>query len=183
MFHLTVKKDSSGTLEEVEVNKSINSEFSTKDSKGNNISETYVKKQDLLDLVYPVGTIVYNYNSGGSSPASVLGGSWTRIYNKFLIGAGSSYTIGSEGGEEFHQLTTSEMPSHTHPVQRNDTWESAGFTIIDLKSGSKWGVGPNKTYTGDAGVGPYGSLGNTGGNTPHNNMPPYRAVWMWRRTA
>lgn len=153
------------------------------DGQGNEIAATYVKKSDLLDLVYPVGTIVYNYDSGGSSPASALGGSWTRIYNKFLVGAGSSYTIGSEGGEEFHQLTVAEMPSHTHAIQRNDTWEGAGFTVIDTKSGSKWGVGPNTSYTGDAGVGPYGSLNNTGNDAPHNNMPPYRAVWMWRRTA
>lgn len=155
----------------------------TNDSDGNNVANTYVKKSDLLDLVYPIGTIVYNYDLGGNSPASTLGGTWTRIYNKFLIGGGSNYTIGTEGGEEFHQLTVAEMPSHTHAIQRNDTWETAGFTIIDTKSGSKWGVGPNKSYKGDAGVGPYGNLNNTGNDAPHNNMPPYRAVWMWRRTA
>ena len=149
------------------------------DANGNIPAE---RLSNVLDIIYPVGSIYMNY-SNSSSPASKLGGTWTRIYNKFLIGAGSSYTIGSEGGEVTHLLTVNEMPSHTHPIKRNDTWETAGFTIIDLKSGSKWGVGPNKTYTGDAGVGPYGNIGNTGGDTPHNNMPPYRAVWMWRRTA
>ena len=137
---------------------------------------------NILDLVYPVGSIYINYSSS-SSPASTLGGSWVRIYNQFLIGAGDDYTIGSTGGEVVHMLSVNELPSHTHQITRNDTGAVAGFPIIDLQSGEKWGVGPNKTYTGDAGVGPYGYLNYTGDNTPHNNMPPYRAVWMWRRTA
>lgn len=181
MFHLTVKKDSSGTLEEVEVNKSINSEFSTKDSKGNNISETYVKKSDLLDLVYPVGTIVYNYDSGGSSPASVLGGSWKRIYNKFLIGAGSSYIIGSEGGEVSHMLSVNELPSHSHNIVNSKNSKTGSAYMPIQVSSSAWGlVSQNGTgwIAQDTGY-----IAETGGNVPHNNMPPYRAVWMWRRTA
>lgn len=150
------------------------------DANGNIPAE---RLSNVLDIIYPVGSIYMNY-SNSSSPASTIGGSWTQISTgQFLLASGSGYSLGATGGAANVTLTTNQMPSHTHAIQRNDTWESAGFTIIDLKSGSKWGVGPNKTYTGDAGVGPYGNIANTGGGQSHNNMPPYRVVSMWRRTA
>lgn len=137
----------------------------------------------ILDLVYPIGSIYMNY-ANSSSPAPKFGGTWVQIATgQFLLASGNGYSLGSTGGAANVTLTTNQMPSHTHAIQRNDTWEGAGFTVIDTKSGSKWGVGPNKTYTGDAGVGPYGNIANTGGGQSHNNMPPYRVVSMWRRTA
>lgn len=147
------------------------------DGQGNEIASTYVKKTDLLDLVYPIGTIVYNYDTGGSSPASVLGGSWTRIYDKFLIGAGSNYTVGTEGGEEFHQLTTAEIPSHDHSTGVRMKWVDAA-TSNALTHAWASSTGNLAILTNPQ---PYTS--SVGDDTPHNNMPPYRAVWMWRRTA
>lgn len=127
-------------------------------------------KSALLDLIFPVGSIYMNY-ANSSSPASTLGGKWTRIYNKFLIGAGSSYTIGSEGGEVSHLLTVNEMPSHTHTVP---------VTTSNTASGSN----PNYPFLHHADSGVYTTESSSvGSNSPHNNMPPYRAVWMWRRTA
>lgn len=127
-------------------------------------------KSALLDLIFPVGSIYMNY-ANSSSPASTLGGKWTRIYNKFLIGAGSSYTIGSEGGEVSHLLTVNEMPSHTHTVP---------VTTSNTASGNY----PNYPFLHHADSGVYTTEStSTGDNVPHNNMPPYRAVWMWRRTA
>lgn len=127
-------------------------------------------KSALLDLIFPVGSIYMNYNSS-SSPANTLGGSWKRIYNQFLIGAGDDYTIGSTGGEVTHLLTVNEMPSHTHTVP---------VTTSNTASGSS----PNYPFLHHADSGVYTTVSSsTGNNVPHNNMPPYRAVWMWRRTA
>jgi gas vesicle protein len=49
---------------------------------------------DPLDA-WPVGSIMLKYNQ--TSPASYLGGSWTRISPYFLYAAGSSATIGDTG--------------------------------------------------------------------------------------
>ncbi|MBC8568255.1 hypothetical protein H8692_05685 [Mogibacterium sp. NSJ-24] len=65
-----------------------------------------------LDDVYPVGSIYFAYNH--TSPASIFGGSWTRISSRFLYGVTASQTIGSTGGEAEHLLTSAEMPSHSH---------------------------------------------------------------------
>ena len=143
-------------------------DYQVVDANGNIPAERL--KSALLDLIFPVGSIYMNY-ANSQSPASTLGGSWTRIYNKFLIGAGSSYTIGSEGGEAAHALTANEMPAHTHTVP---------VTTSNTASGNS----PNYPFLHHADSGVYTTESNsTGNNVPHNNMPPYRAVWMWRRTA
>lgn len=49
---------------------------------------------------YPVGAIYMSVNS--TSPASIFGGSWTQLQNRFLLGAGSSYSNGATGGSATH---------------------------------------------------------------------------------
>lgn len=68
--------------------------------------------QALLDKIYPVGSI---YTSTKNvSPATFLGGTWTRIKDTFLLAAGDTYSAGATGGSSTHTLTIDEMPSHTH---------------------------------------------------------------------
>lgn len=61
---------------------------------------------------YPVGSIYVS--TSGTSPATLFGGTWEQIQGRFLLGASSSHSAGSTGGEETHKLTTAEMPSHSH---------------------------------------------------------------------
>lgn len=70
--------------------------------------------KDIWQVVYPVGAIYMSVNS--VSPATLFGGTWSRISDRFLLAAGSSYSAGSTGGEASHALTTAELPAHTHTV-------------------------------------------------------------------
>lgn len=78
----------------------------------------------------------------------------------FPLGVSSSYPLGSSGGEESHALTVDELPSHNHEVQvRGGTGTqaraaAANSTTTTAVAGSRY----------------------TGGDFPHNNMPPYFAV-------
>lgn len=46
---------------------------------------------------------------------AIYGGtSWNKIEGRFLLGASSSYGVGTTGGSATHTMTTSEMPTHAH---------------------------------------------------------------------
>lgn len=66
----------------------------------------------VVDLIYPVGSIYLSVSS--TSPATLFGGTWVQLKDRFLIGAGNSYSVNATGGATTHTLTTAEMPSHTH---------------------------------------------------------------------
>ena len=125
---------------------------------------------------YPVGSIYQSVNT--TSPASLFGGDWERIQGRFLLGTSSSYSVTSTGGEEKHTLTVSEMPRHNHApgegqafiIDPNKYNTSSDFAMMttsqaSYKYANSWGTG------------------HTGGGQSHNNMPPYYAVNIWRRTA
>lgn len=124
-----------------------------------------IQKQDLFDMVYPIGSIYISANN--ISPATFLGGTWQQIQGKFLLSASNAYPAGSTGGEAEHTLTLDEIPSHNHTTWRVNLNErvSPGY---DFASGQY-----NLTEI----------TGNSGGGQAHNNMPPYLSVYMWQRTA
>lgn len=115
---------------------------------------------------YPVGAIYLSAVS--TSPASLFGGTWEQLKDRFLLGAGNTYSAGSTGGEAEHTLTTSEMPSHQHEWQYHYT-ASGGSTQYSTNWTSQ------RATTG--------YTAHTGGGAAHNNMPPYLSVYMWKRVA
>lgn len=125
---------------------------------------------------WPIGSIYMSVNS--TSPANLFGGTWERISDTFLFAASSSYPAGSTGGEFTHKLTQSELPNYSLPVANgSNVIHSRTGNIADAyvqtQSGG-WGI-PNwesKTVTVTSG----------GSGAAHNNMPPYLAVNMWKRT-
>lgn len=78
-------------------------------NKANDSSSTYFK---LMKLIYPIGSIYWSGNA--TNPATLFGGTWVQIKDRFVWAKGNSDTLGATGGEKTHTLTTSEMPSHTH---------------------------------------------------------------------
>ncbi len=128
----------------------------------------------FLDNVYPVGSIYMNVNS--TNPGTLFGGTWEQIQGRFLLGMSSSYPAGSQGGEATHTLTTSEIPSHSHVA----LYGTDG-AVDDFLGGSSedYGVRPG-SYTA---TNYRYETSSTGGGQPHNNMPPYLSVYIWKRTA
>lgn len=125
---------------------------------------------------WPIGSIYMSVSS--TSPATLFGGTWERISERFLFGASSSYPAGGTGGEFTHKLTQSELPNYSLSVAngsnviRSKTGSSADAYVQTQSSG--WGI-PNwesKTVT----------VASGGSGAAHNNMPPYLSVWIWKRT-
>lgn len=71
-------------------------------------------KINVLQTVFPIGSIYTSYNVN-TNPSTLLGfGSWSAIQGRMLIGASSAYPATSTGGAATHTLTVNELPSHTH---------------------------------------------------------------------
>lgn len=120
---------------------------------------------------YPVGSIYMSVNS--TSPSTLFGGTWQRIQDRFLIAAGSTYKAGGTGGEATHTLTIGEMPSHTHNASLSARQCDDRFDTAYISTG---GMG---SYNRSFSV----TVESSGGSAAHNNMPPYLAVYVWKRTA
>lgn len=121
---------------------------------------------EFINTIYPVGSIIMSTNN--VSPASLFGGTWEQIEDTFLLAAGSGYIAGSVGGEATHTLTIDEMPSHTHTYQVT-AWVNKTGDIVDNSNSEYIDYGINRQTQA------------TGGSQPHNNMPPYLVVYMYKR--
>ena len=177
----------------------------------------------VRDLVYPVGSIYMSVNA--TSPATILGGTWERIKDTFLLSAGDTYTAGATGGS-----ADAVLPSHSHDVDAVDTDSDAlvahshkastgtasNYTFV-MSTGSLAVNGAAVKYTSsaqgnamrvptlsDTSEDHFAGKPTTGpstGNPTHNhtvpahttesagvsatgaNLPPYLAVYVWKRTA
>ena len=88
------------------------------------------------------------------------------LRGKTIIGTGegsglSARSIGDEGGEELHQLTVSELASHDHTIPLTTT-------TLAVEPGEVAVLSPVPILTSNT--------GSTGGDNPHENMPPFYAL-------
>ena len=137
-----------------------------------------------IDKIYPVGSIYMSVNS--TDPGTLFGGTWVQLQNTFLLAAGSNYAAGSTGGSATH--------THTYGVKWASNW---GLPAIDTdmiqvrkKDGTyqKGTRGSTATYSFNAGATSSRSVSaaeftNETSVTDASSLPPYIAVYMWKRTA
>lgn len=128
---------------------------------------------------YPVGSIYMSVNS--TSPASIFGGTWERLKDRFLLGAGGSYSVESTGGSKTTTIEDSNLPATRLAMAKNIT----GATV-SLNNSVPWGT--NSVPANAYGMTQYTNLNKLGQTarysaTPLDVTPPYLAVYMWKRTA
>ena len=173
-----------------------NNNYATKDelTSLNNELESKINGKASKNDVYPVGSIYMSANN--VNPATLFGGTWTKIEGRFLLSSSSSYALGSTGGNTSVSytpqgtvgnttLTINQIPSHTH--------ESSMMDFFTSNPGTS--VGPTKTYQEYYYLGHKAQVSSkTGGSQAHNHsftgtqtsiqtMPPYIVVNVWKRTA
>lgn len=143
---------------------------------------------------YPIGAIYMSKSA--TNPQDIFGGTWTAIKDRVIIGAGGLYGAGTEGGSKdavvvehahYLYLGSESAGAHTHKIQCD---QDAQYT----KSGTRsWSVHKSETGAGGT-VGITSSNGGhthiVQGNTNLNgvsgvnaNLPPYKAYYIWERTA
>ena len=72
----------------------------------------------ILDWIYPVGSLYWSKKS--TDPATLFGGTWTQIKDKFILAAGDTYAQGATGGASTVALTTAQLPAHNHSGSAQD---------------------------------------------------------------
>ena len=111
-------------------------------------------------------------------PANEIPAGWREYVNlrgKMPIGLDPDYVKKPEdsqdyqlngllkyGGERSHKLTIEEMPAHSHQLYYRETQDDAG----NGGDGREFSTGTTHSA----------NVTKTGGDQPHNNMPPYRVV-------
>jgi microcystin-dependent protein len=87
------------------------------------------------------------------------------------VHTGNTRLVGQSGGQEFHTLTSSEMPQHTHPGQvvttNAATGNPTGNMLASVPSLLYRTSATNLTTLHPA------SVTNYGGSQPHENRQPY----------
>jgi hypothetical protein len=138
---------------------------------------------EVVNTVYPVGSIYLSVNATnpGSLP-SFAGTTWVRYAEgKCLFGvddADTDFALETTGGVKEVVLTEAQMPVHTHGFfdnQRNFRTAWVGFVPQGGNQQEHY-ISQDPDTTNPAG-------GFNGITQPFNNMPPYIAIHIWKRTA
>lgn len=147
----------------------MNYDESNSTSIENRLSALENKISTLEDKIYPVGSIYMSLTDETvESVTEKFGGTWEKMEDTFLIGASSNYQAGTTGGTATHK--------HESPVN----------TLGDSLVGVNNKFGTNANNLGNF----YGatlSSSQTGGNytayytSEESNIPPYTAVYMYKR--
>lgn len=153
-----------------------------------NLKELKINGIDIIDIIYPIGSIYLTINS--QNPSEIIGGEWELWgEGKTIVGVDTSQTefdyVEKTGGEKNHQLSIPEIPSHTHKLEPNGNAHSFSwgankgdvYANIDAVGGAS-PSGTNRLYTHN---GEWNQTVASGSTQPHNNLQPYITCYMWKR--
>jgi len=158
-----------------------------------NVSGSYYDGGVKGYLVPPGAIIMWNSATIPAGWALCNGSNGTPdLRDRFIVGSGSSYTVGATGGAATVALTTAQMPSHNHGHNFSGRSSNTGshrhnYNTRSLdrakpgRSGSRHWADDENATTGSAGghshnISISGNLRNTGSSSAHENRPPYYAL-------
>lgn len=139
----------------------------------------------------PVGSIYLSLNN--TNPSTYFGGTWELIKDRFLVGAGNSYSANSTGGSKTH--------SHKYGFQYGGY-----YADIMIESNSDAGLLNYSSSNSFSVTGGGTNIGGISHNVNSNNtsaskavsaahyrmiaqseyvstLPPYIAVYIWKRVS
>jgi microcystin-dependent protein len=96
----------------------------------------------------------------------------------------SSYSLGAVGGQESHQLLTTEVPSHSHTLNATNNGQANGTNVPSgsVLMGSGYGMEANNPVENVYGNAPPtvamapGAVGAAGNSLPHENRMPFLTI-------
>lgn len=153
---------------------------------GNAATLNNVSMQGLLEALYPIGAV---YVSGSSTMPSLIDsiGTWTRLKGRFIVGLDEDQTefdtIDETGGAKTHLHGLASGAACIGSGQGNAN--SLGFTQsqIGVLTGSMYTIGNTASATASGHPNRSHNTALTGTTDSASGLPPYKAKYMWERTA
>lgn len=175
--------------------------------------DIYAVKSNLIDLIYPIGSIYMSMNE--TNPSILFGGTWERISGRFLLGCGEDGP-GANNDTGFGQLTTDQQTwfsqtapgvtsgqykhNHTYGFQYGGWYRS---TILESNVSAgllNYDINNNFSLSSQTDIGGATSTVNNNATTSWketsmthyrmiantsttHNMPPFITVAIWQRIA
>jgi microcystin-dependent protein len=116
---------------------------------------SYVSRSSYAGLFEVIGT---QFGEGDGSTTFQLPG----FVGRFPLGVNTVGMLGLKGGSSEVTLTVDQIPSHSHLVFGNTVGYSGSVVRAPVLNS-----GPSNVSTGES-----------GGDQPHSNMPPYIGVYF-----
>ena len=139
----------------------------------------------------PSGGIILWSGAANAIPSGFVlcdgNNSTPNLQDRFVVGAGNSYSVGDTGGSATHTLTAAEMPSHNHSFSGSNS-HSHNYSLVDKDSAGiasgqyQRGVNLSNTATSTATITISGTTSSNGSGNAHNNLPPYYALCYIMKT-
>lgn len=146
----------------------------------------------LLNMIYPVGSYYISNNS--TSPATRFGGTWSRLQDNRFLRCGTSPS--STGGAEFHKhilpfgydengtfywwISNYKRPITGSMVQSNVRHYNTAWSNFQEINGNVRITFTDFPATDNV---PENNTTDGGASRPSSNLPLYRDVAIWYRTA
>lgn len=139
-------------------------------------------KPTALEIgAYPIGSIYMSVEA--TSPASLFGGTWEQIHDRFLLAAGSTYAAGTTGGEAAVTLTSGQIPAFSGTAAFRSGANPGGFRPTGIFSTASASYSSLSLTSTSSSATEQVLKVSFGGGKAHNNMPPYLVVYMWKRVS
>lgn len=122
---------------------------------------------------WPVDSVYISFVN--TNPASLFGGTWSAIgVGRMLVGVDAGDATmdapGDTGGSKTTSLAVGNLPAHKHTLDVGGASPGTANAVVQRSSGTVQATISTP-------------VGDTGSGTAFSNLPPYLAVYMWRRTS
>lgn len=151
---------------------------------------------NLLEVIYPVGSIYQSMNS--TSPATLFGGTWSAIKSRFLYANESNEIGGSSKHSHYYGIAqwgyygagadNSIWLRHFTSTDTSGDWQSARWdadimSADDFHHKGNATLSVNNNVTNSTTKREAGWGGTITSTSQSDYLPPYQSCYTWRRTA
>lgn len=163
----------------------------------------YADGKNVTDTIYPVGSLYWSSKS--TNPATLFGGTWVQIKDRFVLACGDTYkSVGATGGASTVTLSVSNMPAHSHSFSWSGShshgvtdpghshvigfayeWygDENGYRNVTNNGSTRTSSSKTGISIDSATVSISGNTSTSGSGTSFSILPPYVVKYCWERTA